>query len=193
MSSSATPYGARPVGTLSASGSFTAKVRHYQIASAYGTSIFFGDFVKLVTAGTIEKDTGTTACTPIGIFMGCSYTDPNTNQKTFSQMWTASVAASDAYGYVIDDPNVIFEMQADGSAAQATLGSNCAVVQTAGSTTIGTSKNAVDISTSAATTATLPKRIVDVVQTPSNAWADSYTDLVVKFNAGHMLSNTTGI
>jgi hypothetical protein len=193
MSSSATPYGARPVGTLSASGSFTAKVRHYQIASAYGTSIFFGDFVKLVTAGTIEKDTGTTACTPIGIFMGCSYTDPNTNQKTFSQMWTASVAASDAYGYVIDDPNVIFEMQADGSAAQATLGSNCAVVQTAGSTTIGTSKNAVDISTSAATTATLPIRIVDVVQTPSNAWADSYTDLVVKFNAGHMLSNTTGI
>ena len=193
MSSSATPYGARPVGTLSASGSFTAKVRHYQIASAYGTSIFFGDFVKLVTAGTIEKDTGTTACTPIGIFMGCSYTDPNTNQKTFSQMWTAAVAASDAYGYVIDDPNVIFEMQADGSAAQATLGSNCAVVQTAGSTTIGTSKNAVDISTSAATTATLPIRIVDVVQTPSNAWADSYTDLVVKFNAGHMLSNTTGI
>ena len=193
MSSSATPYGARPVGTLSASGSFTAKVRHYQIASAYGTSIFFGDFVKLVTAGTIEKDTGTTACTPIGIFMGCSYTDPNTNQKTFSQMWTASVAASDAYGYVIDDPNVIFEMQADGSAAQATLGSNCAVVQTAGSTTIGTSKNAVDISTSAATTATLPIRVVDVVQTPSNAWADSYTDLVVKFNAGHMLSNTTGI
>ena len=193
MSSSATPYGARPVGTLSASGSFTAKVRHYQIASAYGTSIFFGDFVKLVTAGTIEKDTGTTACTPIGIFMGCSYTDPNTNQKTFNQMWTASIAASDAYAYVIDDPNVIFEMQADGSAAQATLGTNCAVVQTAGSTTIGTSKNAVDISTSAATTATLPVRIIDVVQTPSNAWADSYTDLVVKFNAGHMLSNTTGI
>ena len=85
MSSSATPYGARPVGTLSASGSFTAKVRHYQIASGYDTSIFFGDFVKLVTAGTIEKDEGTTTATPIGIFMGCSYTDPNTNQKTFAQ------------------------------------------------------------------------------------------------------------
>tara|TARA_R100001377_G_C3151547_1_gene96460 strand:+ start:79 stop:660 length:582 start_codon:yes stop_codon:yes gene_type:complete len=193
MSSSATPYGARPVGTLSASGSFTAKVRHYQIASAYATSIFFGDFVKLATAGVIQKDTGTTACTPIGIFMGCSYTDPNTNQKTFSQMWTASVVASDAYGYIIDDPDVLFEMQCDGSAAQATLGSNCAVALTAGSTTIGTSKNAVDISTSAATTATLPVRIVDVVQTPSNAWGDSYTDIVVKFNAGHMLTNTTGI
>jgi len=193
MSSSATPYGARPVGTLSASGSFTAKVRHYQIASGYDTSIFFGDFVKLVTAGTIEKDEGTTTATPIGIFMGCSYTDPNTNQKTFAQMWTADVASSDAYGYIIDDPAVLFEMQADGSAAQATLGTNCAITQTAGSTTIGTSKNALDISTSAATTATLPLRIIDVVQTPSNAWADSYTDLVVKFNAGHLMENTTGI
>jgi len=192
MSSTATPYGARPIGTTSASGSFTGKVRHYQIASAYGTSIFFGDFVKLVTAGTVEKDTGTTACTPIGIFMGVTYTDPNTNQKTFSQMWTASVVATDAYAYVIDDPDVLFEMQCDGSAAQATLGSNCAVALTAGSTTIGTSKNVVDISTTA-TTATLPVRIVDVVATPNNAWADSYTDVVVKFNAGHMLTNTTGI
>ena len=108
-------------------------------------------------------------------------------------MWTADVASSDAYGYIIDDPAVLFEMQADGSAAQATLGTNCAIVQTAGSTTIGTSKNALDISTSAATTATLPLRIIDVVQTPSNAWADSYTDLVVKFNAGHLMENTTGI
>tara|TARA_R110000751_G_scaffold9289_1_gene35222 strand:- start:1269 stop:1847 length:579 start_codon:yes stop_codon:yes gene_type:complete len=192
MSSTATPYGARPIGTTSASGSFTGKVRHYQIASAYATSIFFGDFVKLVTAGTVEKDTGTTACTPIGIFMGVTYTDPNTNQKTFSQMWTASVVATDAYAYVIDDPDVLFEMQCDGSAAQATLGSNCAVALTAGSTTIGTSKNVVDISTTA-TTATLPVRIVDVVATPNNAWADSYTDVVVKFNVGHQLINTTGI
>jgi|TARA_R110000803_G_scaffold41582_1_gene89271 hypothetical protein len=192
MSSTATPYGARPIGTTSASGSFTGKVRHYQIASEYATSIFFGDFVKLVTAGTVEKDTGTTACTPIGIFMGVTYTDPNTNQKTFSQMWTASVVATDAYAYVIDDPDVLFEMQCDGSAAQATLGSNCAVALTAGSTTIGTSKNVVDISTTA-TTATLPVRIVDVVATPNNAWADSYTDVVVKFNVGHQLINTTGI
>jgi hypothetical protein len=66
------------------------------------------------------------------------------------------------------------------------------VALTAGSTTIGTSKNVVDISTTA-TTATLPVRIVDVVATPNNAWADSYTDVVVKFNVGHQLINTTGI
>tara|TARA_R100001244_G_scaffold58435_1_gene49385 strand:+ start:361 stop:942 length:582 start_codon:yes stop_codon:yes gene_type:complete len=193
MSSSATPYGARPIGSLSVSGSFSGKVRHYSIASGYATSIFYGDFVKLVAAGGVEKDTGTTACTPVGIFLGVSYTDPNTSQKTFSQMWTASVVASDATAYVMDDPDVLFEMQADGSAAQTVIGNNVAVALTAGSTSIGTSKNVVDISTIASTTATLPIRIVDISSKSGNAAGDSYTDLVVKFNAGHIMRNTTGI
>ena len=193
MSSSATPYGARPVGTLSASGSFTGKVRHYGIASGYGTAIFYGDFVKLVAAGTVEKDTGTTSLTPVGIFLGVSYTDPNTSQKTFSQFYPASTAADDIQAYVLDDPNVLFEMQADGSAAVTNIGNNVAVVQTAGSTSIGTSKNAIDISTAATTTATLPVRIVDISPKSDNASGDSFTDLVAKFNAGHIMDNTTGI
>ena len=193
MSSSATPYGARPVGTLSASGSFTAKVRHYGIASGYGTDIFYGDFVKLVAAGTVEKDTGTTTLTPVGIFLGVSYTDPNTSQKTFAQYYPASTAASDIQAYVLDDPNVLFEMQADGSAAVTNIGNNVAVVQTAGSTSIGTSKNAIDISTAATTTATLPVRIVDISPKSDNAAGDSFTDLVAKFNAVHIMDNTTGI
>mgnify|MGYP003110398972 FL=1 len=193
MSSSATPYGARPVGTLSASGSFTGKVRHYGIASGYGTDIFYGDFVKLVAAGTVEKDTGTTTLTPVGIFLGVSYTDPNTSQKTFAQYYPASTAASDIQAYVLDDPNVLFEMQADGSAAVTNIGNNVAVVQTAGSTSIGTSKNAIDISTAATTTATLPVRIVDISPKSDNASGDSFTDLVAKFNAGHIMDNTTGI
>ena len=193
MSSSATPYGARPVGTLSASGSFTGKVRHYSIASGYGTAIFYGDFVKLVADGTVEKDTGTTTLTPVGIFLGVSYTDPNTSQKTFSQFYPASTAADDISAYVLDDPNVLFEMQADGSAAVTNIGNNVAVVQTAGSTSIGLSKNAIDISTAASTTATLPVRIVDISPKSDNAAGDSFTDLVAKFNAGHIMDNTTGI
>ena len=146
MATSATPYGARPIGTLSASGSYTGKVQHIKIASAYAVNIFYGDFVKLVATGTIEKDAGTTSFTPVGVFVGCSYTDPNTSQKN-----------------------------------------------TAGSTTIGTSKNAVDISTAVATTATLPLRIIDFVDGPDSSVGDSYTDVIVKYNAGHQYDNTTGI
>ena len=191
MAASAAPYGAKPIGTLSASGSFTGKVQHIKIASGFDTLISWGDFVKLVAAGTIEKDAGTTTATPVGVFMGCSYTDPTTSQPTYAQMWTADVAASDAVAYVLTDPNVLFQMQGDGAITQAMLGSNFSIVVTAGSTTIGRSKNAVDQSTSA-TTNTLPLRIIDFVDGPDSAVGDAYTDVIMKFNAGHQYVNTTG-
>ena len=192
MPSSATPYGAMPQAGLSCNGSFTGKVRHIKIASAYDTAIFYGDFVKLVAAGTVEKDEGTTSMTPVGIFVGCKYTDPNSKNLTFDQQWVADTTASDAVAYVMDDPNILFQMQCDGTAAQTVLGSNCAVTQTAGSTSIGTSKNTVDISTTA-TTNTLPLRIIDFIDGPNSAVGDSSTDVIVKFNVGHLYDNTTGL
>ena len=70
MAATATPMGAEPVGGLSACGSFSGKVRHIKIASGYATAIFYGDFVKLVNTGTVEKDTCTATMTQVGIFMG---------------------------------------------------------------------------------------------------------------------------
>ena len=182
MATSATPMGAEPVGTLSASGSFTGKVRHIKIANAYGTAIFYGDFVKLVAAGTVEKAAVTTAAVAgtVGIFVGCSYTDPNTNQKTFNQQFPASTAADDIMAYVVDDPKLLFQMQGDGSIAQTGLGNNVSAISTAGSTSIGRSKNALDAST-IATTNTLPLRIVDFVDGPSSSVGDSFTDCIVTY------------
>jgi len=192
MATTAAPYGARPINTTSASGSYTGKVQHIKIASAYDNAIFYGDFVKLVTAGTVEKDAGTTTLTPIGVFMGCKYTDSTSKQMTFNQQWPADMAASDAMAYVVTDPEVLFKMQSDETVAQAALGANAAVVQTAGSTSIGNSKNAFDGST-VATTNTLPVKVVDFVDGPTSSVGDTYTDVIVKFNVGHQLINTTGI
>ena len=192
MATTAAPYGARPINTTSASGSYTGKVQHIKIASAYDTAIFYGDFVKLVTAGTVEKDTGTAALTPIGIFMGCKYTDSTSKQMTFNQQWPADMAASDAVAYVVTDPEVLFKMQSDETVAQAALGANASVVQTAGSTSIGNSKCAFDGST-VATTNTFPVKVVDFVDGPTSSVGDTYTDVIVKFNVGHQLTNTTGI
>jgi len=194
MASSAAPHGARPVGTVVGS-PYQGKVTHYKIKNAYGTSIFYGDFVKWGDDNpntTIQKDTGTTALTPIGVFLGCAYTDPNTNQFTPNQYYPASTAADDIVAYVATDPFILMQMQCDGAADQDDLGKNCAVVQTAGSTAIGTSKNSVDIST-VATTNTLPVKIVDFVDGPDSAVGDSFTDVLVMFNVGHQLLNTTGI
>lgn len=191
MSATAAPYGARPIGTLSANGSFSGKVRHIKIASGYAANIYTGDFVKLVSTGTIEKDTGTASMTPVGIFMGCAYTDPTSKQLTFNQRWPTGTVAADAVGYVIDDPSVLFQMQANGTVAQAALGENAQVIQTAGSDSIGQSKNAVNATT--ATTNTFPLRIVDFVSGPDSAVGDAFTDVICKFNAGHQYNAVLGV
>jgi hypothetical protein len=182
MATSATPMGAEPVGTLSASGSFTGKVRHIKIASGYASDVFYGDFVKLVAAGTVEKAAVTTAAVAgtVGIFVGCAYTDPGTGQKTFSQYWPTGTVASDAVAYVVDDPKLLFQMQGDGSIAQTGLGNNVQAISTAGSTAIGRSKNALDAS-SIATTNTFPLRIIDFVDGPNSAVGDTYTDCIVTY------------
>jgi|TARA_R110000824_G_scaffold3761_2_gene17946 hypothetical protein len=205
MATSAAPYGARPVGTLSASGSFTSKTRNLPIITTYDTQISNGDFCKLVANGTIEKDAGTATLAAVGIFLGCSYTDPTTSQKTFSNYWPADNAATDAMAYVLDDPNVVFQMQADEAMNTTDRGLNAGVVVSAGNTTFGKSKNKLDGSTPAATL-TLPLRIIDFVDGPKSlppkgtTASDTYPDVIVKFNAAstftaspHSYNNPTGL
>lgn len=182
MATSATPNGAEPVNTLSASGSYTGKVRHIKIASGYGTAIFYGDFVKLVAAGTLEKAAVTTSVVAgtVGIFVGCSYTDPSTSQMTFNQQFPASTAASDIMAYVVDDPKLVFKMQGDEAIAQTGLGNNISAVSTAGSTSIGRSKNALD-GGSIATTNTLPLRVLEFVEGPNSTVGDAFTDCLVTY------------
>jgi hypothetical protein len=205
MATTASPYGARPVGTLSASGSFTSKTRHLPIITTYGTQISNGDFCKVAADGTIAKDVGTTSLTAVGIFLGCSYTDPTTGQKTFSNYWPASNAATDAMAYVLDDPYVLIQMQADEAMNTTDRGLNASVVVTAGSATFGKSKNALDGSTPA-TTATLPLRIISFVDGPKSlppvgtTASDAFPDVIVKFNAPssftvspHMYLNCLGV
>ena len=194
MASTASPMGARPMGSL-VSCAYNAKITHYKIKNAYATDIFYGDFVKWADNNpntTIQKDTGTTSLTPIGVFLGCSYTDPSTGQTTINQYYPASTAADDIMAYVASDPFLIMQMQSDEALDQDDLGKNVAVIQTAGSTSIGTSKNAVDGST-ANTTNTLPLKIIDFVDGPDSAIGDAKTDVLVMFNVGHQLLNATGI
>ena len=167
MSSTAAPFGLRPIGRLGAGGQEV--FRQYPIASGYGTNIAMGDIVHLVdggTATTIEKQSATgddsTEIDMVGIFMGCSFTDPNTNQLTFSQLWPASTVASDAMAFVVDNPNVEFVIQADGAPSNTgdIYGKNTLLVQTAPNTTLKVSRVALDIS-ELSTDAQNPIRVLD--------------------------------
>ena len=88
MSSTSAPFGLRPVGTLG--GEYTGGFRQYPILSSYSTRICMGDIVKLVDGGsttTIEKDTGTSAATPIGIFLVGRLLDVGNSQVGLSQLF----------------------------------------------------------------------------------------------------------
>lgn len=191
------PYGLKPVNLIGGQ-VFAGSTRLIPIASGYDTSIFNGDLVKLVAAGTVEKDVGTTAATPVGVFLGCEYTDPATKQLRHSQYYPADTAADDIKAYVCDDPDAIFKVVAVSGTtvvagyAQSVVGSNVSLVQNAGSATTGNSAVAID-GTSAATTNTLPIRIIAGVAETVDA-SGNFTEFLVKWNAGmHQYQSALGV
>jgi len=198
MATTAAPYGLRPINLIGGQ-VFAGSTRLIPVASGYSTNIFFGDIVAIATNGTIVKVTnvGTNAdpfpAGTVGVFLGCTYTDPNLKYKLNNQYWPASTVASDAQAYVCDDPDSLFQIQANGAVAQTALAGNFGVVQTAGSTTTGDSKIALD-TTTAGTTSTIGLRLVDFVNGPFSTVGDAYTDCIVKFNFGiHTYYNGTGV
>ena len=199
MSSNATPFGLRPVGKLD-QGSLEP-FRQYPIASGYGTAIATGDIVQLVdntNVVTIEKQSGTGDATTeiaiVGIFMGCTYTDPNLGYVVHSQLWPASTVASDAMAYVCVDPGVLFEIQADDSFANERdiYGKNALLVQTAPNTDIKASRVSLDAS-NVATDPQYPVKIIDYKGgDQGDEKGSNYPILLCKFNY-HQLASATGL
>lgn len=188
------PYGLVPIGLVGErafNGGFTQK----GIASEYATTIFQGDIVKGVGGGTVEKDTGTTACTPNGIFIGCSFTDASMGPR-YQNYWPASQVATDAVAYIVDDPNILFKIAITSSGvvisslAITDIGANLQITQTAGDTINGVSRVSAD--DTSATTNTFPVRVISLVEETRNA-AGGYTEAICKWNAGHQYGVATGI
>lgn len=193
MSNQNAPFGLKPVGKVG-SGYNSEGVTEYKIASGASGNIFSGDLVKMTNAGTILV-AGATDNPVLGVFRGCQYTD-SSGDTIFSSYWPDGTVTSDAVAFVVDDPNVLFEIQsaATGSVVQTVVGNNADTVYTAGSTITGIS--AVEISgTTAATSAQL--RIVGVSTDPENSTlgtgsASTNVNLIVKINE-HFYAQTVGV
>ena len=160
-------FGMRPVKRIGGT-PYTGGQSRYRIAANYGTSIFQGDMVAQVTGGGIEvhADGGTVPI--VGVFNGCQYTDPTTKEQKFSNFYPASTNASDIIAFIIDDPMVIFEIQAAIAFPVADLLGNFDVVYTtAGSTTTGISGAELQV-TDGGTATTLPLKVIDISEDPEN-------------------------
>jgi hypothetical protein len=201
MATTASPYGFKPVNLIGGT-PYAGSTRQIKIASGYASNLYNGQIVRIATDGTIALmvNLGSAAdvflAGTVGVFVGCTYTDPTLKYKLNSQYWPTGTVASDAMAYVVDDPNAVFQVQSAGSLAQADLGANVplnAVQSTStGSTTTGNSNTSV--SATAAATTLISLRIVDFVNGPFSTVGDAYTDVLVKFNpVAHSYNNPLGV
>ena len=204
MASTATPYGLKPVRRADGL-PYAGAVTQYLIDPAgEATNIFTGQVVILGADGyiAISTATGGDATTnnlggsgvgAIGVFMGCEYVNAQ-GQVIHSPYYPSAYAAPTGTAikaFVVDDPNVLFQAQLDGTGAQTIIGTNTLfpTVQSTstGSTAYGTSTSALDATVQ---TATAAFRVVAHVSSPS----DAYPDVLVKFNPGyHSFTNAVGL
>jgi len=187
-------YGLRVVNNLGGR-AMTSAFNQFKIASAYNTNIFSGDIVKFAADGSVAKDAGTSTATPVGIFVGCFYTDTQAGPQ-FANYWPANQVASDAVAYVVDDPRCLFKVAVESasgtvsSLARTDLNRNLSIIQGTGSTTTG--RSAVSVDDTSNTTNTLPIRVIGLVEETVNS-SGGYTEVICKWNVGHVYENTTGV
>lgn len=208
----AAPYGLKPINLIGGQ-VFAGQTRLLPITTStvnYNTQIFNGDIVTLTSTGTIAKSAIADESSPvaglIGVFVGCTFTNPTTKQKQFSQYWPGATSGiTDASAYVVDDPDTLFKVvlvagdTEDSTPAltpaflgQSMVGSNATCVQNSGSTTTGDSRIGA-YTPGGQGTASSVFRIVDVVPDTANA-SGNFCELVVKFNFGyHSYYNAVGV
>ena len=197
------PYGFKPINLIGGL-PFAGSTRQIPIGNNYGTAIYNGDVVQLNSSGnviiTVLQADATPIAGVIGVFLGCTYTNPTTKQKLFSQYYPGSVAADDIMAYVVDDPNALFKVvNVTSNVADSTtggllpaylsransFGTNAQLVLNTGSSTTGDSKMGVFINN---VTTSLPFRVVDVVPDTANS-SGNFVEFIVKFNAGYHAYN----
>tara|TARA_R100001460_G_scaffold106175_1_gene153472 strand:- start:2822 stop:3472 length:651 start_codon:yes stop_codon:yes gene_type:complete len=202
MANAETSFGLRPVG-LVGSGTNSTGVTQYEIASNNTNAIFNGALVIPLAGGVIDQagDTagGTTAA--LGVLVGVEYVDSVSKKPVFINYWPGSGSVSvdtnhPVKALVADNPEQLFVVAADATLtdrataltsvfANASLGTSART----GSTNTGKSNSQLSVS-SIGTTATLPLRIVGLVDDEANQdYGSAGAHLLVRINA-HFNSGT---
>lgn len=174
MSATNAPFGLRPA--FHPSGLDRAQALANGIASGYASNILKGQAVKyLASNGVINAVTGTEAFS--GAFAGVEFTD-TTGRRRVSNYWPASTTfqAGSCIAYFYNDPNIVYEIQANGSLAQTSIGNEANLTTAdlaAGSTVTGLSASTLS-TTLVGNGVQGQMRIVDIAPYVDNNWGDPY-------------------
>ena len=204
MATTAAPYGLKPVKRADGMAYAGATSQYLIDPAGEATNLFYGQVVHIGADGYIALSTatgadGTTNALPtgtaltgsLGVFVGCEYVNDQ-GQPTFAQYYPSGTSNGGAIrAYVVDDPNVLFQVQADGPMDQSDIGANtffaAAQSTSTGNTATGNSTSAVDATTK---TTTAAFRIVAA----ASPIGDAFPDLLVKLNPGYSsMTNAVGL
>jgi len=196
MANSNTAYGLRPIG-LVGSGANSTGVTQYEIASNNTNAIYQYAICVPLAAGVIDQagDTAGGTTQALGVLMGVEYVDSVSKKPVFINYWPGSGSVSvdtnhPVKAFVADSPDQLFKVAADASltdraTALATVFANASLGTSArsGSTDTGSSSGALSVS-SVNTTATLPLRIVGIMDDAGNSdFTAAGIPLIVRLNA----------
>lgn len=182
-------FGLKPVRRLGGVANFTTN--EYVIASGATGPIYQGSPVIMDANGGGDIIVAAAGASDIvGVFGGCSYTDPTSGKPVFSNFYPGSIAASDIVAQIYDDPKQVFEVQCDGTIAQASVGANADMTSIdSGSSTTG--KSSAEISaTTASGTAQL--RVIGMSKDPDNDDQTAANGNVYVLINEHAYTQTTG-
>jgi hypothetical protein len=177
MSSTNAPFGLRP--SFHPTGLDRAVALPNGIASGYSTGILKGQPVALNTSGNIIAATAGSAYQ--GAFAGHEWTDVS-GRRQISNQWVASTAytTGSEVTYYYSDPNIVYDIQCDGSLAQTSIGDQANFSNiSAGSTTTGLSQCTIS-SSLVGSGAVGDLRIINLTPAVDNAWGDAYTVVQVQ-------------
>ena len=190
MSSLNQPFGLRP--SFHPSGLDRAVALADGIVSGYTSDILKGQPVKLDTTGVIQAAAAGDAF--LGAFAGFEWTD-TTGRRRVSNYFPANTAyvTGSAIAYYYQDPAIVYDIQANGSLAQTTLGAQSDFASiTAGSTTTGLSQCTISTSVvSAGSSAQL--KIIGLTPGVDNAWGDAFTVVQVQVNESQFNASVNAI
>lgn len=200
MAATAAPYGLKPVALLNGR-AYPGGFGQYRIESGETDVMYSGQPVQY-SAGYIVNcsaaNLGTTSAPDefVGVFMGCSYTDPTSGNPVWRNYYPGSVVASDIIAYVADDPDLVFQIQANSASydAKANVGKCYALSSvTSGAASTGNSSIALDTDGTPAAGNTLPFKVIGLATLPDNTNASGYVDVLVTVNRSfHILASNNG-
>ena len=169
-------FGLKPINTAGSTPA-TQGTNAYLIASN-ASAIYQGSAVKAVNGGSIAigSATGDTVAF-VGVFAGCEYVSSSTGKKVFSNFWPGSGADTnfDIIGFVYDNPLQRFIVCTDATftdqaTAEAAIFENTQFNSGAGGSTVtGISNAQMDVATLDSSNASLPLKIVGILDDPDSA------------------------